>query len=65
MENTLVITNPKRKGNGEADSYWGARGFVKNFLDELKKYAARTKDIGENYVMAFNDVSLWKKTSEK
>lgn len=64
MENTLVITNPKRKGNGEADSYWGARGFVKNFLDELKKYAARTKDIGENYVMAFNDVSLWKKTSE-
>lgn len=64
MENNLVITNPKRKGKGDAGSYWGARGFVKNFLDELRKYALRTKDVGENYVMVFNDVSLWRKTSE-
>lgn len=64
MENNLVITNPKRKGKGDAGSYWGARGFVKNFLDELRKYALRTKDVGENYVMVFNDVSLWRETSE-
>ena len=59
----LFLNDPKEKG-GNADTYWGARGFVKSFLDELRKYVTSTQDLDVSYIMSFKDAGLWKKTSE-
>ena len=60
----LIISSPQKRSKGYADTYWGAKGFVKIFLDELKKFATKTRDLEENYVMVFENISLWKETSE-
>ena len=33
---SLILRKPP-KGKGTADTYWGATGFVKHFLDDLRK----------------------------
>lgn len=60
---SLFLNDPKEKGK-DADTYWNARGFVKSFLDELRKYVVNTQDLGFIYVMNFDDAGAWKKTSE-
>lgn len=60
---SLFLSDSKGTGKG-ADTYWGARGFVKSFLDELRKYVVSTKDLGSIYEMDFDDAGTWKKTSE-
>ena len=62
-EASLFLMSPNsRKGDGS--TYWNARGFVKSFLDELRKSVTRTQDFGLMYVMHFDDFTAWKKTSE-
>lgn len=62
-EASLFLMSPNsRKGDGS--TYWNARGFVKSFLDELRKSVTRTQDLGLMYVMHFDDFTAWKKTSE-
>lgn len=59
----LTFKNPKGK-SGRADIYWGARGFVKSFLDEIKKTVIKTKDLGDKYIMVPENVTLMSETSE-
>lgn len=51
---SLVLKKPP-KGNGAPDTYWGATGFVKHFLDDLRKFVSGTRDLGSQYFMFFND----------
>ncbi len=60
---SLTLMNPKGK-SGDGGTYWNAHGFVKSFLDELRKYVSATVDLGDIYRMVFKDISLWSKTSE-
>lgn len=59
---SLVLKSPNEKKEG-GDTYWGARGFVKSFLDEIRKYVAGTQDLSEIYVMRFEDIELLKNVS--
>jgi len=59
---SLVLRRPI-KGKGAADTYWGATGFVKYFLDYLRKGVSATRDLGSQYLMFFNDAEALKKAS--
>lgn len=64
LKTTLSLKNPSGKGDGKAaDTYWGARGFVKSFLDELRRYVSKTIDMHDLYYMVFDDVEPFMKTS--
>ena len=55
--NFSIILQKPAKGKGESDTYWNATGFVKHFLNNLRKYVAKTRDsYGTKYYMFFNDV---------
>ena len=43
---SLTLMNPKGK-SGDGGTYWNAHGFVKSFLDELRKYVSATVDLGD------------------
>ena len=60
---SLLLINPTGK-KGDGGTYWSARGFVKSFLDELRRYVVRTQDLSIMYAMDFEDFSDWKNTSE-
>ncbi len=62
-EFSLILKNPL-KGRGTPDTYWGATGFVKHFLDKLRKYLSGAKDLGNQYFMFFNDPDSLKNVSE-
>ena len=59
---SLVLRRPP-KGKGAADTYWGATGFVKYFLDDLRKGISATRDLNSQYFMFFNDSVELKKVS--
>lgn len=59
---SLMLKNPKEKG-GAADIYWGARGFVKSFLDSVRKYVSSTDDLSNRYLMKFKDITAIKDLS--
>ena len=60
---TLSLINPKGKP-GQADTFWNARGFVKNYLDQLRRYVSRTKDLVVKYIMSFSDFDGVKNVAE-
>ena len=62
-EASLFLMSPNSK-KGDGSTYWNARGFVKSFLDELRKYVSRTQDLGLIYIMSFDDFTKWGKSSE-
>ena len=53
---SFLLTNPTRS-RGSADTYWNARGFVKSFLDECRKFVTSTADKDNHYLMMFDDIS--------
>lgn len=57
---SLILRRPP-KGKGAADTYWGATGFVKRFLDDLRKGVSATRNLGSQYFMFFNDFVELKK----
>lgn len=59
---SIVLKKPP-KGSGAPDTYWGATGFVKHFLDDLRKFVSGTRDLGSQYFMFFNDSVELKKVS--
>lgn len=59
---SLVLRRPSN-GKGAADTYWGATGFVKSFLNDLRKDVFATKDLETQYFMFFNDSEVLKKVS--
>ena len=64
MKTTLSLKNPSGKSSSKAaDTYWGARGFVKSFLDELRRYVSKTIDMHDLYYMVFDDVEPFVNTS--
>ena len=54
---------PGTKSKHTADTYWGAKGFVKSFLDEIRRFVSRTVDLSEYYMMIFDDIRPIKNTS--
>lgn len=46
---SLLIANP-RNSSAPGGEYFGATGFVKSFLDEMRKYVTRTEEF-ENYLL--------------
>lgn len=50
---SLVLGKPE-KGKGDIDTYWNSTGFVKYFLNTLRKYVAGTRDAGQTYFMFFD-----------
>lgn len=59
----FLFKNPKGT-KGAADTYWGARGFVKSFLDGMRKSVDSTDDILNMYLMLFNDITTIKDLSK-
>lgn len=59
---SLILRKPP-KGKGSADTYWGATGFVKHFLDDLRKHVSSTRDTGIQYYMLFDNAEVLKKES--
>ena len=58
LEASFVLKNPAGKRiSKNADTYWGARGFVKSFLDETRRFVSKTIDMSDLYFMTFQDVS--------
>lgn len=58
-----VILRKPQKAKGTVDTYWGATGFVKYFLDDLRKYVSATRDSGAQYFMFFDDADVLRRTS--
>lgn len=59
---SLILKKPSN-GKGAADTYWGATGFVKLLLDDLRKDVSATRDLDSQYFMFFNDSASLKKVS--
>lgn len=58
FETSFILKNPAGKRTSKsADTYWGARGFVKSFLDETRRFVSKTIDLSEIYFMNFKDIS--------
>lgn len=58
LETSFVLKNPAGKRvSKNADTYWGARGFVKSFLDETRRFVSKTIDMSDLYFMTFQDIS--------
>lgn len=63
-EINIMLQNPKGKEQENADTYWGARGFVKSFLDELRRYVSSTQNLLAYYSMHFKEIEFLAKTSK-
>lgn len=63
-EINIMLQNPKGKEQENADTYWGARGFVKSFLDELRRYVSSTQNLLAYYSMHFKEIESLAKTSK-
>ena len=58
LETVFALKNPAGKRiSKSADTYWGARGFVKSFLDETRRFVSKTIDMSDLYFMTFQDIS--------
>lgn len=61
---SFILRNPG-KGKGSADTYWGATGFVKHFLESARRFVTGTRDTGgPQYYMFFNDPEEFRAISE-
>ena len=61
---SILLKNPKGKKSDEADTYWGATGFVGSFLNELRRSVSGTQDLSIKYLMTFSEIDEFKKTSK-
>lgn len=60
----IMLQNPKGKEQEDADTYWGARGFVRSFLDALRRYVSSTQNLLLYYSMSFSDIESFKNTAK-
>ncbi|MGN0457888.1 MAG: AAA family ATPase [Eubacterium sp.] len=60
----IMLQNPKGKKQENADTYWGAKGFVQSFLDALRRYVSKTENLLAYYSMHFNEIAPFAKTSK-
>lgn len=61
---SFILKNAK-ESKGTADTYWGATGFVKEFLDSARKYVSGTRDSGfKQYYMFFDNAEDLKNISD-
>ena len=60
----IMLQNPKGKEQENADTYWGARGFVQSFLDSLRRYVSSTQNLLAYYSMHFKEIESFAKTSK-
>ena len=63
-EINIMLQNPKGKAQANADTYWGARGFVKSFLDALRRHVSSTQNHLSHYSMHFKEIESFAKTSK-
>lgn len=63
-EINIMLQNPKGKNQADADTYWGAKGFVQSFLDILRKYVSSTQNLLAYYSMHFKEIESFAKTSK-
>lgn len=63
-EINIMLQNPKGKEQANADTYWGAKGFVQSFLDELRRYVSSTQNLLAYYSMHFKEIASFSKTSK-
>lgn len=56
-EINIMLQNPKGKEQANADTYWGAKGFVQSFLDELRRYVSSTQNLLAYYSMHFKEIA--------
>lgn len=63
-EINIMLQNPKGKKQADADTYWGARGFVQSFLDTLRKYVSSTQNLLAYYSMHFLEIESFKNTAK-
>ena len=63
-EINIMLQNPKGKNQADADTYWGAKGFVQSFLDTLRKYVSSTQNLLAYYSMHFKEIESFAKTSK-
>ena len=63
-EINIMLQNPKGKNQADADTYWGAKGFVQSFLDTLRKYVSKTENLLAYYSMHFNEIESFAMTSK-
>lgn len=60
---SIVLQKPE-KAKGEIDTWWNSRGFVKNFLDSLRKYVSATQDMSKKYFMFFDSADELQKLAD-
>lgn len=63
-EINIMLQNPKGKKQANADTYWGAKGFVQSFLDTLRRYVSKTQNLLSYYSMHFEEIESFKNTSK-
>ena len=63
-EINIMLQNPKGKNQADADTYWGAKGFVQSFLDTLRRYVSKTENLLAYYSMHFNEIESFAMTSK-
>lgn len=63
-EINIMLQNPKGKKQANADTYWGAQGFVQSFLDTLRKYVSSTENLLSYYSMHFLDIEPFKNAAK-
>lgn len=61
----LYLGNPDpKKKSGDSDNFWNSRGFIKLFLEEIRKYATSTKNLSHQYMMSFHSPDELKHCSD-
>ena len=63
-EVNIMLKNPKGKKQENADTYWGAKGFVQSFLDVLRKDVSSTKNMLSKYSMYFSSIESFKNAAK-
>lgn len=53
----LTFGRPE-KGKGSFETYWNSTGFVKYFIDELRKYVVGSRDEDDEYIMEFDSMKF-------
>lgn len=60
---SIVLQKPE-KTKGDIDTWWNSKGFVRNFLDSLRKYVSATQDMSKKYFMFFDSADVFQKLAD-
>ena len=63
-EINIMLQNPKGKEQENADTYWGARGFVQSFLDTLRRSVSSTQNLLAYYSMYFQEIEPFRNSAK-